>query len=298
MKIKEIVQLMDKIKRGEKKEKPIVKCPICENEFEIDLKESILQLYNIEYLNNRKVYYEEQNKELENDILKFKKQLIELLDKIKNKETEIFSEKSTYENFVRRKSIENLLLEKEKQIGKLTVEVNKLNKEIDELKETIRKYDINKAQVDLDFKEKYSDKLKALAVKRFNASRIKAFDKLAIGGSQYVRSTLALYFSFIELKEQMNVNKFMCPLVIDSPREGEQDDMNSKIILEFIFENYNSNYQLIVSSVNADKYLDLNDKYNNVNVVLIDGEDNQVMTKEDYDTNELEINNIKSYFGL
>jgi len=150
----------------------------------------------------------------------------------------------------------------------------------------------------LDFKEKYSDKLKALAVKRFNASRIKAFDKLAIGGSQYVRSTLALYFSFIELKEQMNVNKFMCPLVIDSPREGEQDDMNSKIILEFIFENYNSNYQLIVSSVNADKYLDLNDKYNNVNVVLIDGEDNQVMTKEDYDTNELEINNIKSYFGL
>jgi len=298
MKIKEIVQFMDKIKRGEKKEKPIVKCPICENEFEIDLKESILQLYNIEYLNNRKVYYEEQNKELENDILKFKKQLIELLDKIKNKEREIFSEKSTYENFVRRKSIENLLLEKEKQIGKLTVEVNKLNKEIDELKETIRKYDINKAQVDLDFKEKYSDKLKALAVKRFNASRIKAFDKLAIGGSQYVRSTLALYFSFIELKEQMNVNKFMCPLVIDSPREGEQDDMNSKIILEFIFENYNSNYQLIVSSVNADKYLDLNDKYNNVNVVLIDGEDNQVMTKEDYDTNELEINNIKSYFGL
>ena len=48
----------------------------------------------------------------------------------KNKEREIFSEKSTYENFVRRKSIENLLLEKEKQIGKLTVEVNKLNKGI------------------------------------------------------------------------------------------------------------------------------------------------------------------------
>lgn len=298
IKIKEIIQLIDKIKRDAKNDKPRVKCPICESEFEVDLKESILQLYNIEYLNNRKVYYEEQNKGLENDILKFKKQLLELLEDIKNKEKKIFSEKSTYENFIRRKSIENLLVEKEKQIGKLTIEANKLNNEIDDLKEKIKKYEINKSTVNLKFKELYCEKLTAIAVKRFNENKIKAFYKLAIGGSQYVRSTLALYFSFIDLKTQMNVDKFMCPLVIDSPREGEQDDMNSKIILEFIFENYNSNYQLIVSSVNADKYVDLKNQYNDVHVVIIDGEDNQVMTKEEYDLNRDEINDVKSYFGL
>ena len=298
MKIREIVQLIDKIKKNAKNQKPKVKCPICENEFEVDLKESILELYNIEYLNNRKSYYEEQNRGLENHILEFKTELLKLLENINNKEKEIFSEKITYENFIRRKSIENLLVEKEKQIGGLTIEANELNNEIEKLKEKIKKYDINKAKVDLDFKEMYSEKLTALAVKRFNTNKIKAFDKLAIGGSQYVRSTLALYFSFIELKAKMDVDKFMCPLVIDSPREGEQDDMNSQIILEFIFENYNSNYQLIVSSVNADKYIDLNNKYKDVRVITIDGEDNQVMSKQDYKINENEINNIKSYFGL
>lgn len=53
--------------------------------------------------------------------------------------------------------------------------------------------------------------------------------------------------------------------------------MNSQIILNFIFKNYNSNRQFIISSVNAQKYIDLGEKQNEINIIIIDGNDNQVM---------------------
>lgn len=55
--------------------------------------------------------------------------------------------------------------------------------------------------------------------------------------------------------------------------------MNSQIILNFIFKNYNSNCQLIISSVNAQKYTDLEKKQNEINIIIVDGNDNQVMNK-------------------
>ena len=73
----------------------------------------------------------------------------------------------------------------------------------------------------------------------------------------------------------------MCPLVIDSPRDGEQDDVNSKLIMEYIFSRNVGDYQLIVASVDAEKYIKdemlLSD---DITITKISGEKNQNIRSE------------------
>ena len=74
--------------------------------------------------------------------------------------------------------------------------------------------------------------------------------------------------------------------------------MNSKSILEFIYGKYDGEGQLIVASVNGDKYLGDLEDFEEINVIRLVNEDNQVMTIEDYQENLTAINEVKSYLGL
>lgn len=86
-------------------------------------------------------------------------------------------------------------------------------------------------------------------------------------------------------------------MVIDSPRDGEQDDINSTLILEYILSRHVENYQLIVASVDAEKFI--NDEFienNDLSIIRIMGEQNKLLTDDEYYNNKKEIEKGLSYF--
>jgi hypothetical protein len=75
----------------------------------------------------------------------------------------------------------------------------------------------------------------------------KVIDANALG-SDLPRSLLAQYFSFLKTIEKFN--KFvLCPLVIDSPLQQDQDKANAGTIFDFIFANTLKDQQLILGTV-------------------------------------------------
>ena len=275
-----------------------VMCPQCGTKFDIDIEDDIKKIYNKTFLQNRKSFYLLQVDEIDKKIEGKKYDLKQVLKDINEMEQSLSENKANYDSYMKRKVSDGIFHDLLIKIGDLNIKLGKEQEKLEELQSFLDAFENKTTKINEAFKASYIGNLVQLNVKKFNSDKIKAFNKLAIGGSQYVRSTLAFFYSFLELKKSFNKDKFNCPLVIDSPREGEQDDMNSKNIIDYIFGKYDGEDQLIVASVNGDRYIGEDANRNAINIIKLQNEDNQVMTKEGYTENIEDINQVKSYFGL
>jgi hypothetical protein len=89
----------------------------------------------------------------------------------------------------------------------------------------------------------------------------------------------------------------MYPLLIDSPREGEQDMDNSHDILDFIMKKNIEDYQIIIASVSADEYIDFNE-YPDWKIVKLDNQEYHLLQKSEYDENIIAIDEAKQLFNI
>lgn len=90
---------------------------------------------------------------------------------------------------------------------------------------------------------------------------------LAESGSNLSRALAAYYFAILHTIPQDSTSAF-CPIIVDSPRQQDQDDPNWNRILEFIRDNQPANSQLVLGVVDdmgvdfGGKVIELkNDKY-------------------------------------
>ena len=74
-------------------------------------------------------------------------------------------------------------------------------------------------------------------------------------GSDLPRALLAQYFAFLSTMNQFN-SFVLCPMLIDSPFQQEQDPTNRKAILDFIFSNKLPDQQMILATVSVDEFAD------------------------------------------
>lgn len=80
-------------------------------------------------------------------------------------------------------------------------------------------------------------------------------------GSALPRSLLAYYFAFLNVMNKYSTSTF-CPIIIDSPKQQDQDEVNVKAIVDFIDRNKPAKSQLIIGYVDDDVFtFGLNDKY-------------------------------------
>lgn len=231
--------------------------------------------------------------------MQLKVELNVYLKEVQEAKEKIFNKEINYKDYLNREVIQGLLLSKSEEIAMLEEAYQLQKNECMELQLKLDGLDEKKIKVGPTFRQFYKSNLISLGVHSFNENSIKAFYKLSISGSLYVRSTLAFFYAFLDTKAQFTNKKFMCPLVIDSPRDGEQDDINSSLILEYIFNRHVGDYQLIVASVDAEKFINEEILTNNdLKIVRILGEQNHLLTKEEYNQNIKKIEKGLSYFGL
>jgi hypothetical protein len=74
-------------------------------------------------------------------------------------------------------------------------------------------------------------------------------------GSDLPRALLAQYFAFLGTMSHFN-SFVLCPILIDSPFQQEQDPTNRKAILDFIVSNRLQDQQMILATVSIDEFSD------------------------------------------
>lgn len=278
---------LEKLKEDRLSTTKMIECPVCKTEIEINLEKELGFIYDEKILNIRLDSIAKSIEELEERIISENKSVINIQEEINDYDKRTFENRKLMNEYLNRKVTETLLQQKSGEAAEFTYQINLMKEKLSYLRTEAKDFKTRSELVNADFIENYKTELYNLEAPEFNPNSIKPFYKLRISGSQYVRSTLAFYYSFIKTKEKHKVMNFLFPMVIDSPREGEQDDFNSKVILEYIFANKLNNYQLIVATVNAKNYVEVTDK---MNLIELDGEKRRVMNKEEYIQNFEEIN--------
>ena len=152
-------------------------------------------------------------------------------------------------------------------------EVNRLIGEIDEqagrLEGKMKLYDNKERRAEI--RTRYLGRMKrfltALEVVNLTEARYRSFDgNIPESGSDLPRALLAYYYSILHAINE-NDSATVCPIVIDSPRQQDQDQENWRRILTFMRDNQPKDTQLILSLVDdmgfefGGKVIEFNEKF-------------------------------------
>jgi hypothetical protein len=108
------------------------------------------------------------------------------------------------------------------------------------------------------YKARMKEYLNTLNVGVLNEDDYKSLDKQIKNnalGSDLPRALLAQYFAFLSTMDQFN-SFVLCPMLIDSPFQQEQDPTNRKAILDFIVSKKLPDQQMILATVSVDEFAD------------------------------------------
>ena len=108
------------------------------------------------------------------------------------------------------------------------------------------------------YKARMKEHLNALNVGVLSEDDYKSLEKQIKNnalGSDLPRSLLAQYYAFLHTMQKFN-NFVLCPMLIDSPFQQEQDPTNKTAIMDFILSKRLSDQQLIVATISIDEFQD------------------------------------------
>jgi len=234
----------------------VVDCPTCGTEFANSVAERFGVLDDIDYCRNL--------------IDQKKKEVIEASEKVVALDAE-------YREFEKRLSSINVLLQRERNkvtfqevirsegykdvMQSISVDIHGVDakqvgieRDLIELKKELKVDADLRKRVVAFYQAKMKDSLNQLNVHVLSENDYKTPEKTIKNnalGSDLPRSLLAQYVSLLHTMKKFN-SFTVCPLVIDSPLQQEQDNVNAKAIFAFIFAGCLEDEQLIVGTLPTD----------------------------------------------
>lgn len=288
-----LIEQRKSLEKMENKKKEHIKyCNNCGVEIDLTQFDDYQINYNTEFLKEKKKSLSYDKTILSGKLLDYRKvykeksALVQELSKRYNDSSNLF------EKYVRAKAVSIIIKDQEQKLFELDSKVNRIAYESEGLKAKLSEYDKKKREVNRAFVDTYYQELLKLEVVRVNRGSIKNFKKYILSGSQYVRSTLAFFITYLRLKEKFNPNMFNFPLLLDSPFEGDQDGDNRGQIVSSIMDYYDGQ-QLIIGIRDARQYFD---DYPDVEKKYIDlmNDKGFVLLSSEYEDDKEFINSIAS----
>lgn len=271
-----------------------VECPDCNAIFEVQAKDILRMNYNISDLNSSKLELIDLKEKILENKRKVQKDYEKLNALIKEIEESKVESEITFDKVLKFKGLQetNQKLSSEYTIKNAELEV--FNEKLKDVKSKLNLWNeqINKANRD------YREKLD-LNLLLFNSTEYELPEKIEIdhtitaSGSGQVRVNLARVYSFLQLKEIVSPQHIRLPLVIDSPKGGEQSVSNSELILSLLTEKMELPNQVIVATIDFDSFY--KGDSSKFNVITLKNSKYSLLSNEDYIDNE-EV--ILSYFDL
>lgn len=293
------------IKNEQKKKKEIqekeidVTCPNCSFEFEVKQANHFKINFNIEQLSAHKIELFEQRTKLINAIKLLENELYEFSLKLKEVEQIQVDNSNSLENIIKYKGLYSTKNKLSTNLKEHTERVSELEFELKKTTAAITKMNNQKKSTDKDYSyilEKYFQLFDITEFyiidknrKNYNLSKTFSSD-----GANQIKVNLAKFYATIEL-----INKYekgiILPIVIDSPKTGEQSFKNNKVTLDNLVYNISLNNQTVIATI--DYQLDSKMKYGKLNknkqgkkqyklhkirVIKLPEIEAQLLTKEDY----------------
>ena len=148
-------------------------------------------------------------------------------------------------------------------IGSLNADINEMlsreqefDKKLSQNAEGLKLDSARKKEIVTWYKARMKEYLNLLNVGVLSEDDYKSLDKQIKNnalGSDLPRALLAQYFAFLNTMNQFN-SFTLCPLLIDSPFQQEQDPTNRKAILDFVLSKKLKDQQLVLATVSVDEF--------------------------------------------
>ena len=282
-KIKELLKDFKKTKNNK------IVCPNCG--YEMNNTKSIL--YENELLTQKLDLIEFDLKNEKEKYSSNREEYSKIVNQIEMLTKKYTGDNASFENYLKTQTSKILLGDLENKYFENTHNFENIVEKNEEIKDILKLYDDKKTQANKDFKAFYLKNLNDLGISNVSKNDIKNFKVYRRSGSQLVRSMLAYFITIIQLKNNYNKENYNFPLVIDSPLEGEQDDIDKNEIINKILEFYDKSdmkNQIIIAALNANELF--NNK-ENINFIELHTEKEHLLTNENY-INDKEIKFIKN----
>ena len=145
----------------------------------------------------------------------------------------------------------DLFIEQEQKVGS----------EIESNAEDLKLDSKHKKEILEFYKARMKEHLNSLNVGVLSEDDYKSLEKQIKSnalGSDLPRSLLAQYFAFLHTMQKFN-SFVLCPMLIDSPFQQEQDPTNKTAIMDFILSKRLKDQQLIVATISIEEFQDNED---------------------------------------
>ncbi|EOG8709673.1 Lamassu anti-phage system protein LmuB [Bacillus cereus] len=272
-----------------------VECPYCNNHFEIQAKDILRINYNIVDLEASKLEMLDIKEKLLGKMKKVKKEYEDYQATLKTIEEEKVDSDNTLEDIFKFKGLQETQNQLNTELVKNAGDIEEKSEDLKEIRKDLKKWqdEIDKAN------SSYKDILN-LNLIRFNTNEHALPEKYNIGknlkasGSGQVRVNLARVYSFIKLLEEYNPEGLKYPLVIDSPKGGEQSTTNSELILRLLTEKAQISNQIILATIDFESFYNGDTK--KFNIITLENEPYHLLSTKDYENNQVIIDDFVSLY--
>lgn len=249
----------------------VIGCPTCGTEFHNSIASRFGLLDDIDYCRSlldqkQKTLWDlsEKAAKFDEEYRKFDPQIANIEKLLQAKRNEI-----TFRDVVRSEGYKDVLRTMADQIATADREQAALEDRVETLKRQMRADPNLKKRVTEYYRAKMKEGLNALNVHVLSegdySTPYKAIRANALG-SDLPRSLLAQQVSLLHAMYEFN--KFVvCPLIIDSPLQQEQDNTNAKAIFEYIFSGALAEEQTIVGTLDSGDTRKIADAVGSVTIV-------------------------------
>ncbi|WP_042472889.1 coiled-coil domain-containing protein [Bacillus ndiopicus] len=290
---------LQKVIKSKNKEKNILKensiqCPHCNEIFSptdkeifdaniiiVDVDSEIADLNKIILTLNNKIEAKEQ-------ILKKHIDKIKHLEQLKSKQQVSFESMAKSKGIAEtRHSLLNKILKYENDILVNNVTLKSVKKKIKE---------INKQKEGADnlyttYYKKYLSSFLLYNEPMMQYEKILPKETFSSTGAVQVLLNLIRFYATIELINHFKFSPLL-PIVIDSPKSGEQSFSNNQLIIENLTSHFNVSNQRIIATIDFKKSEDTK----NIKIIELTNEPKQLLSKESFIVNQKEINRLIQIF--
>ena len=250
----------------------VIGCPTCGTEFHNSISERFGILDDINYchslLDQRRKDLVEATDQLKalNSEYRISTREVENLDAIlKRKRKDI-----SFRDIVRSEGYKEIIQSISADVTELDRRQTDAEKEVEALKPATTVDREHKKTITAFYQSKMKESLNKLNVSVLGEDAYKTVEKVIsdIIGSALPRALLAQHMSFLHTMQKFN-SFTVCPLVIDSPFQQEQDFDNSDAIFDFIFSGHLEGQQMILATISTPESERRAEATEDVNVVRL-----------------------------
>lgn len=255
-----------------------ISCPNCGYQFSGNEQRS----YDIELIKDNIEYAKFMINRFREEIVPLKQRFTDISSSIESQKRFYQETKSGFEEYLKCQSVSILLEKLERDFSLASQELLTYENDTERNRLDVEEYDKQKYVANARFKDIYLEQLSALKINNLNRNRIVPFQKAQISGNKYVRSTLAFFLTILELKNERKFDNFNLPIIVDSPFEGDPDEINKEDVINAIvdyYDNYNLGSQLFVGLREGRKYFN---NRNDINFVELETEEDHLLNEGMY----------------